>query len=369
MNKLGRFWRTIRHLTPRQIVYQAIHRLRRPAKLYLPAKIPSTYFLTVFIADKPISWRNGELTFLNQSVQFSDNINWNYDRLGKLWTYHLNYFDFLNQPGMQPDVGLRLVRNFMRQTAELCVGLESYPTSLRIINWVQFLSRHQIQDEEINRYLSAQVALVNRRLEYHLLGNHLLENGFALLTSALFFRTKRLFRKARRLIRHELTTQILFDGGHYERSPVYHQLVLDRLLTSLVSLQAETYFADANFIAFLEEKAIRMLYWVSAMTFRNGDVPMINDAAPGLAPTTAQLRQKAVTVLPEGAGIPTTLSESGYRMFRQSRYELIANVGSVGPDHQPGHAHADTFSFVLYVDNCPVIVDTGTSTYQPGNRR
>ncbi len=70
---------------------------------------------------------------------------------------------------------------------------------------------------------------------------------------------------------------------------------------------------------------------------------------------------------------------SGYRLFRLAgpvvrpfdrfRYELFVDVGPVGPDHQPGHAHADTFSFVLYVNGQPVIVDSGTSTYAAGPRR
>lgn len=46
------------------------------------------------------------------------------------------------------------------------------------------------------------------------------------------------------------------------------------------------------------------------------------------------------------------------------KMELLADVGSIGPDYQPGHAHADTFNFVLYLNERPIIVDTGTSTYE-----
>ena len=369
MIKIGLFWRTIKHLTIRQIVYQVIYRLRRPAKLRLPKTGPIVNLLAVPAADKPISWRNDEFAFLNQSVHFATRIGWNYDSLGKLWTYHLNYFDFLNQPGMTPTTGLCLILDFVAQTADQQIGLESYPTSLRIQNWVQFLSRHQLQNEAVNRHLWAQVALVDQRLEYHLSGNHLLENAFALLTGALYFQNERWFRKAVWLVRQELTMQVLVDGGHYERSPVYHQLLLDRLLDALLNLQGITAFQDSGFVNFLRYQATRMLHFLIGITFRNGDVAMVNDAAPGMAPSTAQLGQKAVSVGISWTDAPAALTESGYRMFRQSRCELLADVGLVGPNHQPGHAHADTLSFVLYVDNRPVLVDTDTSTYQSGCRR
>ncbi|MVM38983.1 heparinase [Spirosoma sp. HMF3257] len=363
MIRFGLLWRTVRHLTFRQIVFQLWHRLRRRPKLALPRRIPQGHFLNVPPTDKPVSWQNGVFTFLNLSVQFTDKIDWNYSHYGKLWTYNLNYFDFLNQPGMEIEVGLSLIHAFIGQTDLVRDGLESYPTSLRIMNWIQFLSRHQIQDERINQHLFAQVMLLRQRFEYHLAGNHLLENGFALLIGSFYFRHKPWFDKASGRIRQELVSQILDDGGHDERSPMYHQLLLDRLLDSLLMIQDQPWHRDANFELFLTEKATQMLGWLNEITFRNGDVPMVNDAAVGISLTTAQLQQKAQVLWPKQAENSVPLTVSGYRMFRQERYELFIDVGLVGPDHQPGHAHADTFSFVLYVDNYPLVVDNSTSTY------
>jgi hypothetical protein len=50
-------------------------------------------------------------------------------------------------------------------------------------------------------------------------------------------------------------------------------------------------------------------------------------------------------------------------------YECVVDIGQIGPSYQPGHAHADTFSFVLNVYNKSLIVDTGISTYDPGEIR
>ena len=386
MKQVGRVWRTVRHLTARQVAYQVLTRLRGRARLTLPSVASPGYFLCGCLPDKPVSWVSGTFTFLNRSA-YLPIVDWNYGEYGKLWTYNLNYFDFLNQSapgestpgGMTADTGLAFIRAFMGQTDRLSDGLESYPTSLRIINWVHFLSRNQIQDDAINRHLYAQAGLLRRRLEYHIAGNHLLENGFALLTAALYFRQDNWFQRAIRLVRDELSAQLLADGGHEERSPMYHQILLDRLLDLLLALRHDTWHNDLTGIDFLDDSATRMLNWLDAITFRNGDVPMVNDAAPCIAPTTAQLRAKAIRAgLGSGSPEPgadkasyrlSPLVESGYRNFSFPRYELLADIGAIGPDHQPGHAHADTFSFVLHVDNQPILVDSGTSTYDIGPRR
>ena len=63
------------------------------------------------------------------------------------------------------------------------------------------------------------------------------------------------------------------------------------------------------------------------------------------------------------------LTDSGYRKLKIGEFELIADVGKVGPSYQPGHAHADTLSFVLYHKGKPVIVDRGISTYEKNRLR
>ena len=48
---------------------------------------------------------------------------------------------------------------------------------------------------------------------------------------------------------------------------------------------------------------------------------------------------------------------------------MFANVGSIGPSYQPGHAHADELNFELFFRGEPIIVDTGVSTYEKNDRR
>jgi len=116
------------------------------------------------------------------------------------------------------------------------------------------------------------------------------------------------------------------------------------------------------------DKSQMMLSWINMITFKNGNIPLMNDAAFNIAPIPKSLNEYALR-LGLDINIPIKLNESGYRKLESSKFELIADVGNIGPDYQPGHAHADTFNFELYVNGRPVIIDTGTSTYEVNNIR
>ena len=357
MTAIALYWRTLRHLTGRQLVYQVWNRVRprprlrwraAPAPGYVPGPVPLTH------------------TYLNQTVTFTGQPDWNYAENGKLWTYNLAYFDNLAR---RPVGEVRaLIHDFMRQTPTHRDALDPYPTSLRLLNWRAFLVRHTLHDPLMEQHMRAQTALLRLRLEYHLGGNHLLENACALLTMGLFFKHPGWLSTGSTLLRAQLTEQILTDGGHYERSPVYHQLLTGRLLDVyqlLLATPPPTIPPDLP--DFVRAKTAAMLNWLVAITFRDGSVPMVNDAVAGVAPTTATLLSRARAL--GFAPVAARLGQSGYRMLTTPRLELFVDLGPVGPDHQPGHAHADTFSFVLHADGQPLVVDPGTSTYQPGSRR
>ncbi len=348
MSSVGQYWRTIRHLTARQLFFQVWYRLRNRFQGFAVVQ-PFPEFELTCRTTCPATF-----TFLNQTVHFPDAIDWNYARNGKLWTYHLNYFDVLNAPETTTDTGLALIHDFIDQFPALRDGREPYPTSLRLVNWIRFLRRNQIQDARVDGSLRVQARLVRHRLEYHLGGNHLLENGFSLLMASVYLQHERWCKKAVWLVQAELQEQILSDGGHYERSPTYHRDILKQLQYLLEFLAEMPWFSDRSLVSFLDRKAMQMQRWLSAITFQNGDVPMLND---GLSLAKSN-----------GSGQSEWKTDT-YRMFRQPRYELLADIGAVGPNHQPGHAHADSLSFLLYVDKLPVLVDTGTSTYEAGQRR
>lgn len=370
LQKLSLYFHTLRYLRARQIYYQLYYKGRRsfPQSIKnFPFKGPPAELNIVGGLESPISFKApSSFKFLNLTQDFSNGIDWDFLGYGKLWSYNLNYFDFLNQPGMSVRDGLRLIKDFCARHRQLEQGREPYPISLRGISWIKFFSRHKVKDPAVDQILFNDYSSLERYPEFHLLGNHLLENGFSLLFAAYYFRSERFYRRARAILEAELKEQILQDGGHFELSPMYHQILLSRLL-DCISLTTNNPWKQDELLPFLTNNASRMLGWLENTTFSNGDVPMVNDAAFGIAPRSNELFDYAKFL-----GITTLsspLTDSGYRMIEAGSMEAFVDVGNIGPDYIPGHAHSDTFSFVLYDNGCPVIVDTGTSTYEVGAKR
>ena len=304
---------------------------------------------------------NKTFCFLNITHAFPKEINWEISAYGKLWQYNLCYFEFLNS-NISKNEGLDLIHSFMGSRNELQSALEPYPISLRTINWIRFFSKNKIKEGPYIDFLFEQVELLGKRVEYHILGNHLLENAFAIYMAGVFFNERKYIDIGKRLIGSQLKEQILPDGAHFEQSPMYHQLILFRVLECL-DIQHE----KDEFIDLLKNYAAKMLGWLNAITFTNGDIPLVNDAAVGIAPTTAELNGFADLLQVQEECVQPGVS--GYRMVRKSNYECFTDVGGVMATYQPGHTHADALSFILYINNKPILVDGGTSTYTIGERR
>jgi hypothetical protein len=345
-----------------RLVFRTIFGFRYPsfieAQSYVISLKPSILSIQSYFPEE------NSFRFLNQSQIFPPNqINWNDEQTyGKLWAYNLNYFEFLNQENLTQAQGITLIRAYIQAYPTHTTGLEPYPISLRGINWIKFLHKYQIQDPTIDGFLMAQYVRLTDNLEYHLMGNHLLENAFSLLFGAYYFRNERFLALANTILATELPEQILADGGHFERSPMYHQMILFRLLDCLNLVENNKVFSAENTTKIIQNYAEKMLGFLHSITFKNGETPLVNDAAKNISPTTNQLFEYANRLNINGSTIK--LSESGYRKFENDNYELLVDAGNIAPDYLPGHAHSDTLSFILYVNQRPFIVDTGTSTYE-----
>ncbi|WP_197493490.1 alginate lyase family protein [Formosa sp. Hel1_33_131] len=311
--------------------------------------------------------RNNTFKFINIEHSFENKINWNLSTYKKLWLYNLNYFDFLNQEALSKEEGVKLIHEFIDTYPSVIDGKESYPTALRLINWIKFISRHQIEDPCIFGVIQADAQRLCNNLEYHLLGNHLLENAFALWFSAHLFNNSRYFKIAKHLLKKELEEQILTDGGHFELSPMYHQLMLYRVLDCIHLSKLNPNKFAIDLYPLLIQKASQMLSWLENITYTNGEIPLVNDSVNKISPDSNSLFSYCEKLQISSAHMK--LSASGYRMVKASNFELLMDVGQIGASYQPGHAHADTFNFELYINNTPVFVDTGISTYNVGDIR
>lgn len=301
-------------------------------------------------------------TFLNRSHRFYDDFDWDFKDNGLLWTYNLTYFEFLDQRDMEAEMAYGFIDDFLEQYPTIKTAHDPYTISLRLIFWIRFFIRKN--NRPMEKYLKAlhsQAKELQGKLEYHLLGNHLLENAFALFFAGSYLNDRTIIKRAKRLLKDQLNEQILDDGGHFELSPMYHQLILYRLLDCINMAKASLADESKDVISFLEEKASVMQGWMKQMSFSDGTFPLFNDAAYGIAPDPEALIAYAGRL-----GIPVNiepLNNSGYRKWTGSNWEMIMDVGHPGPAYQPGHAHCDALSFVLQVGGKPVLVDTGTSVY------
>ena len=375
INKLLKLYHTLKYLKPKQFKYRAYYLFRnkiRKLTQYTPPTLAVPPSKALTLKEYPTFhiynnlYKNGKFTFIGITHEFKDSIDWNYNSYGKLWNYNLTYFDFLQQEDISIEDGLKLIQDFINYPEPIRGQKMPFPISLRNINFIKFLSKHNIQNREIDSFIFNQYYLLMDNLEYHILGNHLLENGFSLLFGAYYFEDEKLYTKAFEILTEELNEQILEDGAHFELSPMYHQIMLFRVL-DCINLVQNSQWKNQELLKFITKKAELMLGWLKTITYNNGDIPLFNDSAKGIAPTSRELFNYAKLLSLQEKLLP--LSDSGYRKEKNENYECVVDVGDIGPDYIPGHAHSDTFNFELYVHGQPVIVDTGISTYETNEQR
>ena len=185
----------------------------------------------------------------------------------------------------------------------------------------------------------------------------MLEYAYALYIGASFFNDQPLLQKAKKLLLSQLDEQILKDGSHYEQSPMYHCILLDRLL-DCINIKSDQKLVDY---------AQSMLGHLESIKWGVGSLPMLNDSANGIAPATSQLFYYAKELGLKWGKIP--MKECGYRQMLAGSMEAIVDVGNITATYQPGHTHADTLNYELHIDGKPFVVDTGISTYNKTERR
>lgn len=372
---LIRYAVTIRHLKVRQIVYRVWHRLHRPQPDLRPApgqQMPSMRWMPYARAASMTG--PDAFTLLNVPHHIESAADWNHPQWPKLWLYNLHYFDDLNTGGavQRKAWHAALIRRWIAENPPgQGNGWEPYPCSLRIVNWVQWAWAGNRLDDEAVQSLAVQTRWLAARLEYHLLGNHLWANAKALCFAGLFFggdEGARWLEKGGKLLFRELREQILPDGGHFERSPMYHAIILADVLDLLQLARHFPDRFDARQVHALQDAAQRMRRWLQVMRHPDGDIAFFNDVTLGVAPTPAALEDYARELgLPPVASPSDGVShlpESGFIRLQNARAVLLADVGAVAPDYIPGHAHAGTLSFELSLDGRRVLVNSGISTYE-----
>lgn len=377
---LRKYYHTIKYLKIEQLYFQIYYKSRAKLRKLFGIKEKYTYYkggnqLSFFsFPEKTESYKgNDTFEFLNLVHRFCG--MWDDRELGDLWRYNLNYMDFILQPSMTVTEGLEWIERLMDDISCNKIATDPYPISLRGINWIKFVSLHwdkltDVQHRKIDTCLYSQYRILSKHTERHLLANHYLENGFSLLFAAVYFNDNIFWKKAKRIVGNQLEEQIKNDGAHYELSPMYHCVILERLLDCynlLYGVDDTLFDGLPGLRTLLREKACLMLSWLDAIVVADDSIPLLNDSANGVALLPCKLREYAKRLgLEWKSGI---LGESGYRHIVRPHYEAVFDMAPLGVSYNLGHAHADSSTFLLWANGRELLVDTGTSTYNAGKQR
>ncbi|MEE9385356.1 MAG: alginate lyase family protein [Nannocystaceae bacterium] len=392
---LPRLARTVSRLRPRQIVGQVVTRARAVLEDEgrVESKIAADGALPILRWSPVGRWLHpdgevqcadaiiqGRLRFVGIEVDVGYPPRWHAVDGSRLWLYNLHYHNFLY--GLTYHHAREVVLSYLGSVgAGRCGGAwESYPLSQRILSWCSLFFGRWHEKTLRDVVFSQRLWLELRRMAYwlrghletHLMANHLLENAFALsLAGAAFGNAEAMAWRSSglRLLRRELKEQVLGDGGHYERSPMYQQRILFGLGQMLNT-------GDPALRELCREPAAAMAGWLDAMIHPDGGISLFNDAARGVYPSTAVLLRwlLELRVSParffEHTDWWVALRESGYFAGGNDRGDwFVMDVGEIGPDYQPGHAHADFLSIEASFGGVRCVVDGGNKTYEDSPER
>jgi uncharacterized heparinase superfamily protein len=345
-------------------------------------------------------------------------VEWDARDSSRLWRFHLHYFDdapalalagCLTGETRYVDLFRGLAADWIaRNPVGVGDGWHPYTISRRIPNWIYALTLTGLAtDGEASPMIASlykQARFLIDNLEFDALGNHLIANIRALLFAGAFFageEARRWWVTGERLLQREIAEQFLADGGHFERSPMYHTLVLQDLLECAALFRHGT-----GIPVWLREAICRATVWLSHMIHPDGGVALFNDATlegPSY-PEMAAFTRGLIGSQPAGAAIGwrqwvwcgraaecpdlpcdgstpsrtggepapsatlTAMPESGYFVLRDlaAGHALFFDAAELCPTYIPAHAHADLLSFELSLFGRRVIVDSGVCEYANG---
>jgi hypothetical protein len=335
-----------------------------------------------------VNIEKNQFIFLNKKCVYQNDILWNDAAQERLWLYNLHYFDYLligNE-----DISIesfndrkRIISDWIKNNPTgLGAGWEPYPTSLRVVNWIFHYNRfldYFKGNQEFNNYflesLLQQVHYLTYFIEYHILVNHIFKNGKALYIAGIFFKNDNFLKIGREILYKEIRQQIFPDGGHFERSPMYHNLILEDVLDLINFIRNDPLCTDRYLgVQFLRQVAKKMLNWAEITVQPDGKIPLLGDSALDGARDIAELKLYAqelnINIIQNNIKQPMSiLRDSGYCVFRTNEQFLIFDFGELGVKYQPGHAHCDLLSFEFSLQNKRIIVDSGIGNYLPSELR
>lgn len=382
--KVTRYYHTMRYLRPVQVYGRVWRKLNRPKIDLRPAPSLRSIAGTWVMPPRrpPVLLGPATFRYLNETREVRAAADWDFPAEQKISVYNLHYFDDLNAQAaaLRRDWHTALIERWVQENPPAATaGWEPYPNTLRICNWIKWALAGNRLSEQAIQSLAVQARYLRQTVEWHLQGNHVLAAGKGLAFAGLFFsgpEAEQWLAEGLRILAHEFEEEILPDGGHNERSPMYHCIILEDLLDLLNLTRAYPGALPESrrkMVNEWPETALKMRRWMKAMLHPDGQIALFNDAALDVPPSAAELEEYAahlgLSAVPEPSDGIAHLEQSGYIRMQRGPAVAFLDTALIGPDYFPGHAHADTLSFELSLFGQRVIVDTGTSTYAASPER
>ncbi|NER93886.1 MAG: hypothetical protein F6J86_08605 [Symploca sp. SIO1B1] len=309
-HNLGLWWRTIRDIPPRQLAARVEFELKKRSLPKLPLflryplalgiQIPTPAlrqdYLQGLELPHPLPIVNPpadtySFTFLNQTKELDFPLTWNSTAYSRLWQFHLHYFDWIRdilitgyRQGAIDSYSLGKIQYLISDWIAANPlysfdGWHPYTTSLRIVNWTYAIRAiPSLANPAIATSLWRQLNYLQRHKEYFAGGNHLLENLRAIIIGGLNFshpQAEKYVQVAVNQLCQQLSLQILPDGCHYERSPMYHLIVMNLVAESVACLGNAGWTVPETIVNYLE----KMLQFALGIRLAKGSYPLWNDAA------------------------------------------------------------------------------------------
>lgn len=361
----------------------------------MPVYAPNLYFEAldaepkVFERFSPGNILEDDVCILNQihRVDFSkmEAID---GEVNNLWLFNLYYGEYLiylvtrAKREKREDLILKS-RDIFKALAESFdrpgIGRAPYVLSLQMVNlvisWniVDYMKSSMNGKAETWFYadLYRKYKFLQSHTEKHLLANHYFENIKTLLIFAMIFGEEEKVKEYKSLLEAELVEQILPDGMHYERSFMYHKIILEDLIRVYLASQTTPWEPEIKDLVFPYIR--KMCIFSDRMESEFSRTPLFNDAGDNVAKPLKTLL-KAATLLgaienselltntgneSEGFAFP----HAGYYKQNKGIYSMIVDAGPVGPSYNPGHHQNDCLSFEFFSKKRPVIVNSGCYSY------
>lgn len=392
LGEILRYINTIRYLKPIQIWHQLLKRLsgRRKAKIFsqvrklhakqvIPVKIliPALDFDEVYLSRFQVEGLlKNEIEILHET-HLIDLTKWEVPEASHLWNYNLQYLEFLiplaavcgdTQTDQYFMKWSEYIDSWIEHPAK--DSFEPYTISMRIpnllicMNMLQDKLQGTILEKRLTDSIYQQYRYLLAAQEFALLANHYFENLKTILICSVLFGEEKCYKKYCAKFIREIDEQILSDGIHYERSILYHKIILEDML--------RVYAISGS-----EEMAGKILPVIRCMADALASVsrgfskmPLFNDTGDNVAKDTKSLLRAVQEVT--GCSIiddRTVFEKSGYYKLYAGMYALLFDCGQIGPSYMGGHTHCDCLSFELARCGKKLFVNSGTFQYQGGLRQ